>query len=215
MSEKLPIHLETRLEDGAKRYSSSAGRNSFVISERLSELLPKNAYVLEIASGTGEHGYHSCKKRPDIHWQPSDPDAESRDSQRAWAAELPAHMEPPLNIDTTVAGWERSLPSFESIFCANMIHIAPWAAALGLAEGASKLVKDKGLVILYGPFGEGEATAPSNLEFDESLKTRDPRWGVRDLSDVKHIFAKAGFNHKARIVMPKNNLMLVFQRSAP
>ena len=208
-----PIALEDRASDGAKLSSPSAERNRLVIAEQLSKLLPQKASVLEIASGTGQHAVTMCRARPDIIWQPSDPNLASRDSQNAWADNVGGRMLPSLDVDTTRVDWAAPLGQYDAVFCANMIHIAPWDAALGLATASAELVKDGGMVVLYGPFKEGADTAQSNLDFDLSLQSRDPRWGVRDLSDVKHIFAKAGFNDCVRIVMPKNNQILVFQRS--
>ena len=205
-----PIHLETRSEAGARIYSPSAGRNQGPIGDVLAESLAKNASVLEIAAGTGEHAVHICERRPDITWQPSDPDARSRQSQDAWRLEMEDRIRPSLNLDTTVPNWWNGLPRFNAIFCANMIHIAPWEAAEGLAKGAPHILEKASKIYIYGPFKEGAETAPSNLEFDFSLKFRNPSWGVRELDSVKHIFADAGFNLTARIVMPKENRILIF-----
>lgn len=198
-----------------RRSSPSAARNHRDIGAQLSAVLPRGVSVLEIASGTGEHGLHLCRLRPDIQWQPSDPNPVSRDSQDAWATEAGGRMLPSIAVDTTEVDWAVALPRYDAIFCANMIHIAPWAAALGLSAAARELIKPDGQMVLYGPFKTGTSTAPSNLDFDASLKSRDSRWGVRDLASVKHIFAKAGFNHAVQTTMPANNMMLVFSRSAP
>lgn len=198
-----------------RRRSPSAGRNREDIGVKLSALLPRGAHVLEIASGTGEHALHMCRLRPDIVWQPSDMNADARASQDGWSREAAGRMLPSIAVDITEVDWAAPLPRYDAIFCANMIHIAPWDAVLALSAAACELIKPGGKMVLYGPFKTGATTAPSNLDFDASLKSRDPRWGVRDLSSVKHIFAKAGFNHTAQIDMPKNNLMVVFQRSAP
>lgn len=205
-----PIHLESRRQEAAKLYSPSAGRNQSAIGEILVNRLPRGARVLEIASGTGEHAAHICSLREDIIWQCSDPDAASRESQNAWGAERPGQMPPSLEINTMAEAWWSDLSEYDAIFCANMIHIAPWEAALGLAAGAEKLLNDAGTLFLYGPFLEGGTTAESNLQFDKNLQTRNPAWGVRDLQSVKHIFADAGFNSVARIVMPKENRLLIF-----
>ncbi len=209
MSDK-PIHLENRGADGARLYSPSAGRNSPDIANVLARRLLRGARVLEIAAGTGEHAVHVCGRRSDIIWQPSDPDAASRASQSAWASECPGQILPSIDIDTTKADWWNDLGSFDAVYCANMIHIAPWEAALGLATGAVHLLSPSGIMCLYGPFQEGEQTAASNLEFDVNLKKRDPAWGVRDLDSVKHIFADTGLKEMTRIVMPKENRMLIF-----
>lgn len=213
MGGKDPIHLEDRTQTGARLFSPTAGRNKIPIGEVIDSHIPKGARVLEIASGTGEHGAYMCGMRPDIIWQPTDPNAESRASQDAWANDCAARMLPSLSLDTTQSDWALELPSFDVIYCANMIHIAPWEAALGMVSGAADVLNIGGTFILYGPFQEGEDTAPSNLAFDMSLKSRNPNWGVRNLDDVKHIFSVAGFTCRARIVMPKENRTLIFTKS--
>lgn len=207
-----PIALEERKVEGLRRFSPSSGRNKADIAAQLKMLLPRDAHVLEIASGTGEHGVEICKARDDISWQYSDPDAESRLSQADWRQENPMQLRPPLPLDMTAFEWWGGLPNYSAIFSANMIHIAPIEACEGIAIGAAHLLGDSGKVILYGPFLEGAASAPSNLEFDKSLKSRNPAWGVREQEIVKHIFAKAGFNHATLIAMPKNNHIFVFSR---
>ncbi len=207
-----PTHLEDRTESGARLYSPSAARNKDVIADILEVRLPRGARVLEIAGGTGEHAVTICQRRPDILWQPSDPDPASRVSQDAWRLDAPGQILPSLRIDTMEAAWWEGLGTFDAVYCANMIHIAPWEAALGLAQGAAQLLSSGGIFCLYGPFKEGEATASSNLDFDESLKRRNPAWGVRDLQSVKHMFADAGFNSDALIVTPKENRMLIFSK---
>jgi len=213
MSSKDPIHLENREKAGARLFSPSAARNKAPIAEIISKHIPQDARVLEIASGTGEHGAYMCGLRPDIIWQPSDPNAESRASQDSWASEYGGRMGPSLSIDTMQPNWADYLPEYNVIYCANMIHIAPWEAALGLVSGAGKILSKASKFILYGPFLEGSETAQSNRQFDASLKSRNPAWGVRNLEDVKHIFSEAGFTHTARIVMPKENRTLIFTKS--
>lgn len=211
---KPPIHLETREADkGARQKSPSAGRNREVIGKALSAIIPQGGAVLEIASGTGEHALHMCQLRPDLTWQPSDPNAEARASQDDWAREADGRMLPSVNLDVSAKDWENAFSDIGAIFCANMIHIAPWSAAKGLASGAGKLLSSGGKFILYGPFLDGARSAPSNLQFDTNLKVRNPVWGVRNLGDVKHIFALAGLAHQQTLTMPKNNLILVFERS--
>ena len=201
-----PIALEDRDRDGARMFSPSAGRNKGAIAGVLAEWLPEGASVLEVGSGTGEHGAALGEARADLRWQYSDPDAASRASQAAWAK--PEWPEP-LDLDLRVSEWWDGLPRFDAVFSANMIHIAPIKAAIGLAEGAAQLT-DR--VFLYGPFLLGEDSAQGNLDFDMSLRRRDPRWGVRELESVKHIFAERGFTLANRRDMPANNLLLEFAR---
>ena len=208
-----PQHLEDRKSDAGREVSPSAGRNIPPLLEQLSGRWPKDARVLEIASGTGQHAAAFCKARPDIIWQTSDPHAPSRVSQNAWATDAKGHIKPSLDLDVTQSGWWNGLGKFDAIFCANMIHIAPFSATEGLAKGGSQCLSNEGELYLYGPFQEGAATAASNLEFDQNLKRRNPDWGVRDLSDVKHIFATLGLDISELVVMPKENRLLVFKRS--
>lgn len=209
---KDPIHLEDRTKTGARLFSPTAARNKAPIGHVLNPYLPQNAKVLEIASGTGEHAAHMCGLRSDISWQPTDIDPESRTSQDAWRTEVPTQMHPSLHVDTTAPDWWGGLGGFDLLYCANMIHIAPWAAALGLAKGAGQILPNGGVMALYGPFLEGAKTAKSNLDFDANLKRRNPAWGVRDLSSVKHIFADAGVGFTAYVEMPAENRLLIFTK---
>ena len=209
-----PIALEDRDTDGARLSSPSAARNREPITTALSARLPEGARVLEIASGTGEHALAVVSARPDLNWTPSDPDPASRASENAWAIDAEGRIQPALDLDVSAQGWWESLEPFDAIYCANMIHIAPWAAAEGLFEGAANRLTADGALNLYGPFLEGADTAPSNLDFDASLKQRDPRWGVRPLADVDALAAQHGLERTERLAMPSNNLMLTFKRGA-
>ena len=211
---KLPIALEARKSEEARLFSPSAGRNKADIAAALSDILPIGTTVLEIGSGTGEHGIETVTLRPDLTWQFSDPDDISRASQQAWSEYSEYDFPKPLNLDMEIpASRAQVTAKYNAMFSANMIHIAPISALHGLAELAGQALGDRGKMILYGPFLIGEASAPSNLEFDASLKRRNPAWGVRDLDAVKHIFAKQGFNGAALRDMPKNNFLLELSRS--
>lgn len=207
-----PIALEERQAQGHRRFSPSSARNKNIIAEHMKTLLSPEAHVLEIASGTGEHGQAICGVRDDISWQYSDPDGLSRLSQDDWRLDNPMQLRPSLPLDMTALEWWGGLPNYDAVYSANMIHIAPIEACYGLAFGAAHLLKETGKLFLYGPFLDGDDSAPSNLTFDENLKSRNSTWGVREQAFVKHIFAKAGFNHSTLIPMPKNNHLFVFSR---
>lgn len=194
-----PIALEDRDRDGNRLFSPSAGRNKAIIAAWLAQNLPIGTRILEVGSGTGEHGAALGDVRSDVIWQYSDLDANSRTSQSAWKRAL---WPEPLALDLTQQDWTKSLDPYDAIYSANMIHIAPIEAAVGLARGAAKLTET---VILYGPFLFGDQSAASNLDFDASLRRRDPRWGVRDLVNVKHIFQNEGFKQVQHFDMPRNN----------
>lgn len=207
------VHLENREQKGRRQFSPTTARNRGPISDALLAFIDRDAHILEIASGSGEHAVHMCAQRQDIKWQTSDINLSARHSQDDWRRDCPAQIAPSLPLDVTAPEWWGGLGMYDGVFCANMIHIAPWAACQGLAQGAGHIIKDDGKVYLYGPFLEGEMTAASNLQFDETLKNRNPEWGVRSLASVKHIFADFGFNLLARIEMPRENRLLVFSRT--
>jgi hypothetical protein len=197
-----------------KMTSPSAERNIGPIGDVLADWLPASGTVLELASGTGEHGLAFARRFRGLTWQPSDPDAEARASIAAWQAEAGvANFLPPLDVDASADVWpvERA----DVIMVINMVHISPWAATLGLLRAATRLLPDDGALILYGPYLEAEVeTAPSNLAFDESLKSRNPLWGIRRREDVEKAALEAGLAFAGRRAMPANNLMLFFRKIA-
>ena len=195
-----------------KREAPAATRNRQPILDVLQPHLPEKGLVLEIASGTGEHVVHYAAARPGLTFQPSDPDAGARASVDDWARTLGlGNVKPALEIDVTRETWpvERA----DAVLCCNMIHIAPWEAAVGLVTGAGRLVPSGGLLFLYGPYRRGgRHTAPSNEAFDSDLKRRNPAWGVRDLEAVIELADLHGFAAPEIVEMLANNLSLLFKR---
>ena len=197
----------------AKRESPAAQRNREPIADVLADVLPERGIVLEMASGTGEHVVHFAKRFAHLDWYPSDPDAGARASIAAHVAQAGlANVMPPLALDAAASEWP--LDAADAIVCINMVHISPWQATEGLFAGAARLLPPMdGPLILYGPYLEREVeTAPSNLAFDESLKARDPRWGLRDLADVDALAKRHGFTRTLRVAMPANNLIVVYRK---
>ena len=168
--------------------------------------------MLEIASGTGEHVVHYAAARPGLVFQPSDPDAGARASIDDWVRTLGLdNVRPALEIDVTKSTWpvERA----DAVLCCNMIHIAPWEAAVGLVTGAARLLPSGGPLFLYGPYRRGgRHTSPSNEAFDSDLKRRNSAWGVRNLEDVIELAESRGFSAPEIVEMPANNLSLLFKR---
>jgi len=173
-------------------------------------MLPQGARVLEIASGTGQHGAYFTELRPDIIWQYSDVDTDAQESQKAYACDNSRQLKLPLQLDVAQENWWQRLEPITNIYCANMIHIAPWKAALGLTKGAGELLQAGDKLFLYGPFLFGVDSAQSNLDFTANLKQRNPVWGVRELVDVEELFVENGFHLDQQITMPRDNYLLVF-----
>lgn len=199
-------------------YAPATERNREPILAILRRLCPPSeaAKVLEIASGTGQHATFFAQAMPWLSWQPSDPDEMSRESISAWIqATGVSNVALPLEIDVLQEPWEVRLP-VDLVVCINMIHIAPWEATRGLLAGSRLCLRPKGRLFLYGPYKQGgRHTAPSNEAFDQGLRSRDPRWGVRDLERVVEKATEAGFSLLEVIEMPANNLSLVFTLDPP
>jgi len=197
-----------------RRFSESTARNRGPILIVLERVLAKDAEVLEIASGAGEHAVSAARAMPRVVWQPSDPDPDSRASIAAWIAhEGLTNVLPPLAIDVRTDDWGIS-KAFDALVAINMIHIAPWEATPGLFRGAGRLLRPGGVLFLYGPFKrDGVHTTPSNEAFDQWLKQRDPAFGVRDLDDVTRVGEKNGLTFRETVAMPANNLSVVFVKS--
>jgi hypothetical protein len=196
---------------GARRSAPAALRNREPIAEMLEQWLPESGLVLEIASGTGEHAVHFAGRFPRLEWQPSDLHADALASIRAWRAEagLP-NMREPLTIDASSASWP--IDEADAVLSINMVHISPWTSALGLLDGAARILSPRAPLIMYGPWIKDDVpTAPSNLAFDADLKRRDPAWGLRRVED----FAAAG-ERGLRLIetrpVPANNMMLLLRR---
>jgi SAM-dependent methyltransferase len=202
--------------DDRRQHSPAAERNRGPILDALKQVLPPAGAALEIASGTGQHAVHFAAALPRWTWQPTDRDPGARASVAAWAADAALdNLAAPLHLDVTSDDWP--VERVDAIFCANMIHIAPWAACLGLIAGAARHLAPGGLLILYGPFiVAGEPTAASNLAFDADLRARDPAWGLRELEQVADLASRQGLALAQRFAMPANNQLVVFRKgSAP
>jgi SAM-dependent methyltransferase len=196
----------------ARRRAPAAERNAGSIRAVLARVLPPAGLVLEVASGTGQHAAHMASALPGITWQPSDVDRDALASIAAWvaAAGLP-NLRAPVALDVTAETWP--IAAADAVVSINLLHIAPWAAALGLVGGAARVLGPGGVLCTYGPYRfDGRFTAPSNESFDASLRARDPDWGVRDARDVEAAAAAVGLALAEVIAMPANNHTLVFRR---
>jgi hypothetical protein len=198
------------MTEDLRRIAPAAARNREPILAELRRLLPDRGLVLEVASGTGEHCAHFATNLPGLVFQPSDPDADARASIDAWCAGIP-NIRPALALDAALGDWP--LDRAEAVLCINMIHIAPWAATPGLLRGAARLLPPGAPLVLYGPFRrDGVTTAPSNEEFDSSLRARNPEWGLRRLEDVAAAAAAEGLGAPDISEMPANNLLVTLRR---
>jgi hypothetical protein len=195
------------------QHSPACERNRDPILQVLQRVLSKSTAVLEISSGTGMHAVHMANSLPQLSWQPTDISDSALLSIEAWRQLHPSPgLRSPVRLDVRTEDWE--VGPIDAIFCANMIHIAPWAAAEGLLAGAGRLLPSEGRLVIYGPFQiAGGHTATSNARFDASLRSRDPSWGIRELESV----CSEANRHQLALIesvqMPANNLILVLERA--
>jgi hypothetical protein len=195
----------------ARRSAPAALRNRGPVADVLRDWLPATGLVLEIASGSGEHAIHFAREFAALEWQPSDFDPDALASIAAWRAEAGLlSVRGPLTIDAAAPDWP--IDRADAVLSLNMVHISAWPSALGLIDGAARLLAPGASLILYGPWlEEGVDPAPSNIAFDADLRRRNREWGLRTVE----VFAAAAghaFRLEERRQMPANNLMLRFGR---
>jgi hypothetical protein len=177
--------------------------------------------AVEVGSGTGQHVVHFARRTPGLVWWPSDLNLRHLKSIEAWRIHSGlTNVRSPLRIDLSDPDWCPEMRGGQgpndlaAVFCANVIHIAPWHVTEGLFAGAGRYLRGDGKLFLYGPFKrDGKHTALSNAVFDASLRDGNPEWGVRDIVDVEKLAQGAGLELIETSEMPANNLTLVFARS--
>ena len=217
---KNPYHcFPLEKEDDDRQFSPSSQRNGPHILTVLKRHFPAHGTVLEIAAGTGQHAVMFAPEFPDLSWLPSDPAADKRKSIHAWMKIKPSeNLLPPVALDAAATKWPvenmKLEPPVRAIICVNMIHVAPWRAGQGLLAAAGRILPKGGILYLYGAYKvDGEYTAPSNKDFDETLRKTDPEWGLRELREVEREAEKNCLFLKDVVDMPANNLSVVFQKT--
>ncbi|MCZ4281459.1 DUF938 domain-containing protein [Kiloniella laminariae] len=196
-----------------RRHAPATARNRAAILAVLRDILPQEGLLLEIASGTGEHAAWLGPQLAPLRWQTSEYSRDNFPDITAYLQEAGAdNLLPPVHIDTTSNHWP--LEQADAAACINMLHIAPWAATCGLFAGMARILKPDSPLYLYGPFfQDGVPTAPSNLNFDASLRNQNKEWGIRSLEDVQRVANEQGFDLERVVAMPANNLSVIFKRT--
>lgn len=197
-----------------KSFAPAAERNRQPILDVLRRVLPHRGVVLEVASGTGQHARFFSERLTDLDWQPSDASTEALRSIGAWVDDAARpNLRAPVQLDVRWPTWP--VDRADAVICINMIHISPWEASEALFRGAARLLPQDGPLITYGPYRlHGAHTAPSNAAFDESLRSRNSTWGVRDVDELTELAGQNGFSLASRFDMPANNMTLHWRRDA-
>ena len=192
-------------------------RNRDCIGDVLSKIIKKGS-LLEIGSGSGEHGVVFQKRFSEIVWQTSDPNLLHRKSIISWIdhEKLNKKMPHPLALDVEKVPWKIPLNlkhSLQGIVSINMIHIAQWSCTVALFRESGELLNKGQFLLLYGPFKIGnKQTSRSNYLFDNSLKMQNDLWGIRSLEEVTFEAKKNGFFQDKIICMPANNFSIIYRK---
>ncbi len=214
MTTRLTVNERTPME---ALHSPAADRNKAPILEQLQRLLPATGLALEVASGSGQHVAHFAAALTGWTWQPTDGDVRAPASIDVWCDGL-TNVRPALRLDMLDEDSRAALAAVlsepvDAVYCANMLHISPWATCAALMQLAARHLAPQGLLVLYGPYLEADVTtSPGNLAFDADLRARDATWGIRPLADVLAQAAQVGLHLRERVAMPANNLLLVLAR---
>ncbi|GAA3528904.1 DUF938 domain-containing protein [Zobellella aerophila] len=193
-----------------KPFSQACENNKRPILAVLRQVFGRSGVVLEVGSGTGQHGVFFAGQLPHLHWQPSDR-AENIPGMSLWFAEAGlANLLPPLVLDVTQDGWPAG--RYQGVFTANTLHIMSWSEVEAMFAGLARVLAPEAWVCIYGPFNyEGRFTSPSNRAFDAMLRSQNSRMGIRDIADVTELAERHGLALQADHAMPANNRLLVFQ----
>ena len=193
-----------------KPSSPSCERNRDPILAVLREHFARCRHVLEIGSGTGQHAVYFAAALPKLRWQTSDV-AENLPGIRMWLKEAALPNTPaPLAFDVSDTP---PTGDYDAVFSANTLHIMSWKEVERLFAALPGLTRAGALLVVYGPFNyEGQFTCPSNAQFDEALRSGNPKRGIRDFEEVDALAAAAGFVLKEDRAMPANNRCIVWKR---
>ena len=196
-------------------FSPAADRNKRPIFDVLCQVLPECGNALEIASGTGQHVAWFAAGLPRWTWQPTDVQPAALVGIAARLAQQGLkNARPTLRLDVMSPNWLLEPARFDLILCANMLHIAPWAACAALMRGSALHLAAGGSLVTYGPYLEdGVATSPGNLLFNKSLQEQNPAWGIRRREYVEYEACLTGLRLSERHALPANNLLLVWTRT--
>lgn len=193
-------------------YSSAAERNRQPILDQLLTLLPPEATVLEIGSGSGQHAVFFTRHLPGLCWQPTDRGENLSGLEAQFRANGNNRILQPLTLDVLSGPWPEQ--TYDAAFSANTAHIMPWKAVQAMFAGVAAQLLPGGRFILYGPFNvDGKFTSASNAHFDLHLRQEDPQMGIRDMAEIESLSSNYQLHLEQKNPMPANNFTLVFLRN--
>ncbi|KAF9922913.1 hypothetical protein FBU30_006967 [Linnemannia zychae] len=220
------IKQASELKTGDKAFFAPTDRNKDIILDSLRPLLDESKLVLEVASGSGQHVFHFSSAYPEVTFQPTEYDVSLFSSINAYTADLPSNnrVKAPLELDATKpehwdailnASSEQGRTGYDLVITTNVFHITPWTVAQGVVRGSGDVLRPGGHFVLYGAFKRnGKFSTESNAQFDQTLRGRDPSWGVRDIEEIQKVAENEAHLRLVEIRdMPSNNYLLIFQKT--
>ncbi len=197
-----------------KLVAPAASRNAAVLCELVAHWAPPQGQAMEIASGTGQHVCAFAQKLPQLSWQPTEIDAERRQSIDAYASDQP-NIQPAVRLDAATSGWHRQFRPKGLIVLINLLHLISWEETVTLVSETAKTLSSNGRFILYGPFmRDGKLTSDGDKRFHQALVQQDPEVGYKDDTDIERLLAVSGLNLIEVAEMPANNLAFIAQTRA-
>ena len=196
-------------------FSEACERNKGPILEVLRRWLGESpGLVVEIGSGTGQHAVHFARHLQQLSWQPTETPGNLAGLNARVGVEGPCNLLPPLELDVVQHDWPCVADGADAVFTANTLHIMSWPEVQALFRGVGRVLRDEGLLIVYGPFRYGgQYTSYSNASFDEALRSRDPASGIRDFEALDALAVQQGLSLVADEAMPANNQTLVWRKT--
>lgn len=195
-------------------FSEACERNKQPILAILREVLARQRHVVEIGAGTGQHAVHFARELPHLEWQPTDRAEYLPGIAARVAAEGPANLHQPVELEVMQQEWP-SFSAADAVYSANTLHIMSWPEVEALFRGVGRILGNRGVLVVYGPFRYGGSfTSGSNAAFDRSLRDRDPASGIRDFEAVTALAAAQGFELQADHAMPANNQLLTWVQNS-
>ncbi len=194
-------------------FSQACENNKQPILEVLTRYLTSSVNLLEIGSGTGQHGVFFAEQLPQVTWQTSDL-VENHAGIQAWIDSYTGdNLRSPLELN--VAQFPCDLAPVQVVYTANTAHIMSWDQARQMIRGVGLLLPKDGLWIIYGPFNYGgQFTSESNANFNDWLKAQAPHRAIRDFEAVCEEAKAVDLSLIEDCSMPANNRCLVFQKTA-
>ena len=194
-----------------KPFSQACENNKRPILQQIEQIFTAPMTVWEIDSGTGQHGCFFAQNLPHTIWQPTDL-LENLAGISQWVKQSSlTNINAPLALDVREKGWPET--GIEGIFTANTLHIMSWEVVSEFFEKLNVNLKVGAAVVIYGPFNfNNQYSSESNARFDQWLKLRNPRSGIRHFEDIVSLAANAGMVLMKKVSMPANNQLLVFQK---